>query len=271
MPRRFNESIWCVLKHVMLARRHGEEVLDKLYRGDRGEAEQAEAIELVSELLHVNKHSHEVVELAKDAKIKDTFAYLADRARELYQRVNLMQLPFPTAAKGDIGKQMETVRHVVNELRAMEGQLAKLGGEMEQELGCPRCFEDIRPAKPKYGGTPSSIGVGMLAVVLAPGLAYLADRYGFPELARTIGAFYTDVIQLVAGIAMIVAAWMLRAVAPQWVSMGLGVAGGFFTAAGLTKLIEAHLIVGTPRPMIVASPSPAATSPPQVEMAASFI
>jgi len=288
--RTWNIDLSCCLKHSITAKRHAEEVLDRLYRGDYSSGLNVEARELFGELVHLNKHSHEIAVKSGGGELSNIFSVIADKSRELYQLVTSTQLMFPSASLVDKYEQIKAVRKVIVDLDTIIDVICKYGAEVEQEIGCERCYTEfsLMPTKnvenkvvdriksvrlEAYGGfgiskeyiyeeEKYSIGEMMLGTILGSVVGYLTVKYGVPKLKEIYGTTGTW-IEVIGGALLALLSWFFRDRIPSWLGTTALSAGAILVTDGVIELAGGLVTpVTLAPPTVTPAPVTAAPTPP---------
>jgi len=149
MTRTLGEANWCTLKHLLLAKVHMEETLEKLYRSCDSKCRidrvtQHEFLEGIKNLLAAEEHLLEV--LSKRPEIEEV-RRIVDEIRKLRQ-VLTSKFLFKTEVEKDVVKDIEDgvgkIQKLIEEIKEL-----KLPIEQEQ-LECERCEEDLGKLTQEY-------------------------------------------------------------------------------------------------------------------------
>ena len=146
MTRDYHHSMWCIKKHLLLAKTHTHETLQKLYREckpvcDVTDSTRLEAELAVSNLAAAEEHLEDVISQSKEPK---KLREIIDEVRETRQGIALTNIPFRAnlKVKSKAVKKLEKTHQDIDELLSDVDLYAT---DMEQEqVHCQTCMEDLK-------------------------------------------------------------------------------------------------------------------------------
>ena len=150
MPEGYQESMWCIKKHMLLAKTHIDETIAKLARKcDAGScvidgATAIEAEDGVRNIVAAEEHVSHVLSLRPDWWPQ--LSQWLDNMRGTRQLLTMTSVPFrySTEVAPDAPDQWLAAYRRVDE---MIDEVDKYADEMKQEqVICPKCIEDVKTA-----------------------------------------------------------------------------------------------------------------------------
>ena len=150
MPEGYQESMWCIKKHMLLAKTHVDETIAKLARkcnSGHCVVDGATAIEAedgVRNIVAAEEHVSHVLSLRPDWW--DKLSLWLDEMRAMRQILTMTGVPFRHAKEAAADSPQQWLNAYAR-IDNMIDEVDKYAHEMKQEqVVCPKCIEDFRSA-----------------------------------------------------------------------------------------------------------------------------
>ena len=150
MPEGYQESMWCIKKHMLLAKTHVDETIAKLAREcDAGHciidgATAIEAEDGVRNIVAAEEHVTHVLSLRPDWW--DKLSLWLDEMRAMRQILTMTGVPFRHAKEAPANSPEQWLNAYAR-IDGLIDEVDEYAHEMKQEqVICPKCIEDVRSA-----------------------------------------------------------------------------------------------------------------------------